>query len=98
MHHEVASISTNLWHPPSLFQGKRTGVHLFSLDVLFLTAFLTRQMPPKPPEIRGIRADKKRVVFLPVLWNHEAFPFTNRVPLHDANQRHRTMQFTAHQA
>jgi hypothetical protein len=51
-------------------------------------------MLTKWSETRGSRKDKKRVVFLPVLWNHEAFPFTNRVPLHDANQRHRTMQFT----
>ena len=56
--------------------------------------FFARRMLTKWPETRGSRKDKKRVVFLPVLWNHEAFPFTNRVLLHDANQCHFTMQFT----
>src|SRR4029453_7871336 len=95
LHHDVASLSANLWHPPSLFQSKRTGAHLLALDVLFLTAFLTNKMPQKPPEIRGSRADKPRVVCLPVLWHHEACPCTNSVPRHEANQRHRTMPFTA---
>ena len=44
-HHEVALISTDVWHPTRPQDGKRTCEHPLSLDVLFLTTGFIQPVP-----------------------------------------------------
>src|SRR5712671_2617522 len=91
----MASISTNLWHPTI----SRMVKELVSIRCLLTFFVLLRFLPTECPQnsLKPGEASKTRKGWFSCrcLWSHVAFPSINRVPLHDANQRHNAMQFTA---
>src|SRR5215470_9599867 len=64
------------------------------LTFFFFLCFLPAECSQNGLKPRVAAKTRKRWFSCRGLWSYEAFPSINRVPLHDANQRHRTMQFT----